>query len=288
MLEQDAKFPNLGAVNAEVRGLMAGAMAKSGRAVDAEFLSPGASGVPSSTWQDPRFLQLMLARTEQAETAFDRYLLASSYTRESLDLELGLYLLLHDQFAAAKPWLASKGVATLELNADPFVTHIKDCFDCDFGSRRRDGKAWTLPALLERLNRLRVRANATGDAAARASLELGTALYNLTLMGNARSLALGTHQTSHDTSAALHWYRRAYTLARDRELKAQAAFLAAKAERGTLIEKQQATRSELAAELPVPVSWFSVVKRFGDTAYHRQVLAECGTYRSWLGKQQGG
>ncbi len=77
-------------------------------------------------------------------------------------------------------------------------------------------------------------------------------------------------------------------LARDRELKAQAAFLAAKAERGTLIEKQQATPARLTADLPVPTSWFPVVKSFADTAYHRQVLTECGTYRSWLGKQQGG
>ena len=204
MLSQDVDFRNFVAVNQQVRGSLAAAMARSGRVIEAEFLQPGASRTPSSSWQDPRFLQLMLARTKQTNSEFDRFLLASAYTRQSLELELALNLLFHDQFAAAKPWLSRQAATTLELNADPFVTHIKDCFDCDFGSRRADGKVWTLPALLERLNRLRVRANQTGDTAARASLELGTALYNLTLMGNARSLARDTRQATHDTSAALH------------------------------------------------------------------------------------
>jgi hypothetical protein len=288
MLTQDARFPNSSPVSSEVRTLVAAALGRKGSVIDAEFLSPGASKLPASGWQKPEFLKLMLARTKQKNTAFDRFVLSGTYTRQGLELEMALYLLLHDQFAAAKPWLARQAAGTLDLNTDPFVTHIKDCFECDSGARRSDGNAWTLPALIEQLNRLAARANKTGDAAARASLELGTALYNLTLMGNARSLAKSTHQATHDTSAALHWYRRAYALARDRELKAKAAFLAAKAERGTLIEKQLATPSRGAEDLPLPMTWFPVVKTFADTAYHREVLAECGTYRTWFRTQPGG
>lgn len=288
MLTQDAQFPNFNPVSSEVRTLLAAALGRRGRVIDAEFLWPGASKLPASAWQKPEFLKLMLARTKQKNTAFDRFVLSGTYTQQGLELEMALYLLLHDQFSAAKPWLAGQAAGTLDLGADPFVTHIKDCFECDFGSRRGDGKAWTLPELIEQLNRLAARANKTGDTAARASLELGTALYNLTLMGNARSLAKYTHQATHDTSAALHWYRRAYALARDRELKAKAAFLAAKAERGTLIEKQLATPNRGDEDLPIPMTWFPVVKAFADTAYHREVLAECGTYRTWFRKQRGG
>jgi hypothetical protein len=288
ILTQDANFPNFSPVDQEVRASMAAAMARSGRTIDAEFLWPGAGRFPASAWQKPEFLKQMLARTKQTESAFDRFVLRSSHTRGGLELEMGIYLLLHDQFAAAEPWLAGQAASTLQLNANPFVTHIEDCVECDAGSGQSDGKAWTLPALIAELNRLRTRASKTGDDAARASLQLGTALYNLTLMGNARSPASGTHQASYDTSAALHWYQRAYTLARDRELKAKAAFLAAKAERGALIAADFANPRGSSGDLPVPTTWFPRVKTFADTAYHREVLAECGTYRAWFKKQQGG
>ena len=287
MLTQDANFPNASPVGGEVRTLMAAAMARTGRAIDAEFLWPGSGRLPASSWQKPEFLKQMLARTKQTGSAFDRFVLGSSYTRENLELELGLNLLLRGEFAAAKPWLTGQAASTLELNADPFVTHVKDCVECDAGSGRSDGNAWTLTALITELSQLRARANKTGDAAAQASLELGTALYNLTLMGNARSPAKDTHQATHDTSAALHWYQRAYALAQDRELKAKAAFLAAKAERGTLIAKTFANPRGRNGNLPIAATWFPRVKTFADTAYHREVLAECGTYRAWLKKQQG-
>lgn len=288
MLEQDANFPNFNPVNQEVRASMATAMSRSGRAIDAEFLWPGAGKFPASSWRRPEFLKQLLARTKQTDSAFDRFVLWSSYTRKDLELELGLNLLLHNQFTAAKPWLAGQAPSTLELHANPFVTHIKDCVECDAGSGQSDGKAWTLPALIAKLNQLRTRANKTGDGAARASLELGTALYNLTLMGNARWPVKDTHQASYDTSAALHWYQRAYSLAQDRELKAKAAFFAAKAERGALVAKQIESPRGWNGDMAIPTTWFPRVKTFADTAYHREVLAECGTYRAWFGKQHGG
>lgn len=284
MLTQDANFPNFNPLNQEVRASMAAAMGRAGRVIDAEFLWPGAGKFPASAWQKPEFLKQMLARTKQTESAFDRFVLQSTHTRGRLELEMGIYLLLHDQFAAAKPWLAGQAASTLELNANPFVTHIKDCVECDAGSSQSDGKAWTLPALIAELNQLRTRANKTGNEAARASLELGTALYNLTLMGNARSPARETHQATYDTSAALRWYQRAYALAQDRELKAKAAFFAAKAERGALIAKDFANPRGGNGDLPIPTTWFPRVKTFADTAYHREVLAECGTYRAWFKK----
>jgi hypothetical protein len=281
MLAQDTKFPNLGVVSSHVRALLAQTVARKGQVIDAEFLSPATSKLPSTSFRDPAFLQRMLARTKQKHTAFDRFVLANSYTREGLELELGIYRLLHNQLAAAEQQLSAQTAGALELNADPFLTHIKDCFECDAGARRSDGKAWTLLDLSKRLNELKARANGNGDPAARAALELGTALYNLTLLGSARSIVRDTHQASYDTSSAGYWYERAYSLAKNRELKAQAAYLSAKAERGTLIAKRSPSASE---ELPLPSIWFPVVKTYADTAYHRQVLAECGTYRAWLAK----
>jgi hypothetical protein len=33
--------------------------------------------------------------------------------------------------------------------------------------------------------------------------------------------------------------------------------------------------------LPIPTTWYPILKRLADTAYHREILRECGHYRRW-------
>jgi hypothetical protein len=33
--------------------------------------------------------------------------------------------------------------------------------------------------------------------------------------------------------------------------------------------------------LPIPKTWFPIVKSFADTKYYKEVLAECGHFRKW-------
>lgn len=272
------EFTRRGSVVAEVRGHLGQNLQRAGRGVDAEFVVPDTYPRP---WQDQAFLRRMLERIDRSKSEYDRFVLEHSYTKTSLEQEIALQQLMAGQFLQAAKFLATRSAGEALLVADPFTTRIKDCFECENG-----GGPWTLRAFAEELRRLQVDAQGVGDEAARSALAIGTALYNLTRHGNNRSLVGETHQETWDASAAERWYRRAYRLAQDRELKAQAAFYAAKAERAVGIAKRIGDAKSL-DPLPTPEQWYPVVRRFEDTEYHRQVLAECGDYRTWLAKVAG-
>jgi hypothetical protein len=84
---------------------------------------------------------------------------------------------------------------------------------------------------------------------------------------------------------AERYYKKVYDAAGSRELKAQAAWLAAKAELGTLIYKEQNAHPNdfVDAGKMIPKTWFSIFKRFSNTKYYKEVLAECGRFRNWVG-----
>jgi hypothetical protein len=66
-------------------------------------------------------------------------------------------------------------------------------------------------------------------------------------------------------------------LTKDRELKAKAAYLAAKAELGGMITAAEAAGKDVDA-LPVPATWCTQLKTLSDTQYYRDVLRECGHF----------
>jgi hypothetical protein len=80
-----------------------------------------------------------------------------------------------------------------------------------------------------------------------------------------------------DTRPAMALFGRVVEASKDRELQARAAYMAAKCELAAKINE----KSGYVESLPVPAQWFGVLSRYADTKYHREVLAECGHYRSW-------
>ncbi|MBL8622130.1 MAG: hypothetical protein JNK64_12530 [Myxococcales bacterium] len=270
-------FGRMSALTLDVRGRLAAAALKAGRPVDAEFLRPD-DPANASKWTDAKFLKQMIARANKNATAFDRFVTGSSYTRAALEQELALRSLLDGKFADAAKAFATKRAASSPLGTDPFVTHIVDCHDCDHATY---GNApWTHETMVARMAALVKIANGKGQPAADAALELGNAFYNMTWYGNARIVLDGTHQTTRDTAQAARWYKRAYEQGKSREFKAKAAFYAAKAELQALITKQYQPYEE-ASVLPVPTTWYPVVKTFADTQYYQEVLRECGAYAAW-------
>jgi hypothetical protein len=287
----DPGYGRTWSVRAEVRRRLAAAYVKAGRAIDAEFLVPSfpeaghGSLDAAGKWADVAFLRELIARAGKTTTAFDRFLLDSSYTRADLERELAMRQLLAGDFAAAQKTYASTAASSSRLGTDPFVTHIVDCHDCDHAAY---GSApWTHASFVARMAELARQAGGKGDAAAQAALALGTGLYNLTWYGNARVILDGTRQATADTRPAERWYRKAFELAVSRELKARAAFYAAKAELHGLLTAAKVDPYEGLEALPVPTTWYPIVKTFADTAYHREILAECGTYRRWAGARPG-
>ena len=270
-------FPRLTALTSDVRGRLADAALRDKRPVDAEFLRPDGNGA-ASRWNDAAFLKQMIARAGKNATAFDRFVLTGTHARAALERELALRNLLDGKFADAATAFAKGRAASSPLGTDPFVSHIVDCHDCDHATY---GSApWTHASMVARMAVLVKKANGRGQPAAEAALELGHAFYNMTWYGNARVVLDGTHQQTRDTAPALRWYKRAFDQARDREFKAKAAFYAAKAELQQLITKQYQPYEE-ATTLPVPTTWYPVVKTFADTHYYQDILNECGAYAAW-------
>lgn len=270
-------FGRMSALTLEVRGRLADAALKAGRPVDAEFLRPDGPAT-AARWTDAKFLKQMIARANKNATAYDRFVTGGSYTRAALEQELALRNLLDGKFADAAKAFATRRAASSALGTDPFVTHIVDCHDCDHATYA--SAPWTHATMVARMAALVKIANGKGQPAAEAALELGNAFYNMTWYGNARVVLDGTHQTTRDTAQAARWYKRAYEQGKRREFKAKAAFYAAKAELQALITKQYQPYEE-ATVLPVPTTWYPVVKTFADTQYYQEVLRECGAYAAW-------
>jgi tetratricopeptide (TPR) repeat protein len=292
MNDIDPTFARRNRVRNEVRGKLAEAYASAGRLVEAELLQPGRLEANPSTaakWHDLAYLKALIARSKLAASPFDRFLLQDSYSRAQLELELALYYLTSGSFAEASKVFAGGIATSTRLGTDPFVARILDCHDCDH--ERYAESPWTHATFAARLVELERVANGQGEPAAAAALAIGNALYNISWYGNARVVAQGTHQAVTAPRAAERWYKRAYERSRHRELRAKAAFMAAKAELGALLAAAEESSGASAetdpsglSPLPVPRTWFPVIETLADTRYYREVLAECSHFRSWTGR----
>jgi len=287
MAEIDPTFGRLPPVRGEVRSALAAAYAKAGKLAIAELLRPGAATDPSlarpgkPAWQDPAFIKDMIAQAGRSSNAFERFVLAGSYQRPALEQELALRYLVDGDFASAAQTFQTTKATSVKLGTDPFVIHIVDCHDCDHAAYA--GAPWTHASFAARLAELERTARGNGEPAAAAALAIGNALYNITYYGNARVVLADTHHATSDTRDAERWYKRAYDLSKDRELKTRAAYLASKAELGRLLDASGDMPWNPPAKLPIPRTWFPVVRKLSDTRYYREVLRECGHFRDWVG-----
>ena len=287
----DPKFSRVTSVRGEVRGKLAKAYVSAGKLVDAEFLTPGsadatddderarntgnriAKGKPN--WQQRTFLDAMIARAAKKTTPFEKFVVDGSFKPEDLQFELGLRYLLDGDFVAAQKLLRP---TAKKWGTDPFVIHIRDCHDCDH--EKYEKAKWDHANVVDRLIELDAKVKTGGEPGAEAALQIGNVLYNLTYWGNARQATAETHQRTEDASLAMKYYKKAHDLSKNRELKVKAAFLAAKAELGTLLGADS-TGAAPAAGLPLPRTWFPVVKQYANTRYYKEILKECGHFASW-------
>ena len=290
MLSIDKKFDRTRTVETQVRHNLSAVYAKAGRLVDAEFLEPAGQSVfddsprgfvPATEWLKASFINDMIARMGRNSSEFDRFVLDSPITKNQLVHELALRTLLDGNFAVAGQTLQSIPGGGELLHTDPFQMRNLDCHDCDH--EKYEHAKWTHASFIAHLVELERAANGTGEAAAVASLSLGNALYNITEFGNARIVLAGTHQAGSDTRAAERWYKRAFDLTKDRELKAKAAFFAAKCELGAMIEKARQNPDQKfgSFDVPTPVKWFAVEKTFKDTRYYKEILHECSNFNAY-------
>ncbi|MBN1605091.1 MAG: hypothetical protein JW940_00580, partial [Polyangiaceae bacterium] len=288
--ESHPVFGRLDSLRGWLRAELARAYRRAGRLVEAELLAPGSTDArPAATrfsmdrptrpkrWDDPDFLRAAIARASRPVSAFDRWLYSTwgDHVKSDLQQKLGLVYLERGQYAASVRVFRTTDAVAADLGTDPFVVRIRDCHDCDHAAYAAG--SWTLASFAARLAQLESKARGSGERAAEASLLLGHALYNLSWYGNARELFNEYYDHRFDVTRAERWYQRAFDLTRQPELKSRAAYGAAKAELGALIERNKNNTDVL----PVPTRWFTALSSLGDTAYHKEVLAECSHYRRW-------
>jgi tetratricopeptide (TPR) repeat protein len=273
---------------AEVRERLAKLYLAANRPLDAELLRPGIIDetdrsadppVAKRRWVTAGFIKQLIAHVDHPVTEFDSFVaIQSSLSSQTLRYELALRDTLDGEFAAASQLFTTAKLSSTRLSVDPFVTHIKDCRVCD---EKKYAKApWTHASVIARLAQLAPVAAGTGESAVDAAIQIGNALFNFTEWGNARDVLRATHQDSSDTAPALRWYQRAYDLTKNKERKAMAAYLAAKAERGSV--SSLPSIDDANGELPVPHVWFGKLKTLSDTRYYKDVVRECGTFQRWL------
>ncbi len=290
----DPAFSRMSSLSNEVRTRLAIAYAAANRMVDAEFLAaavtdtlddgnPGLRDKIKARWQTAPFLKEMIARTDKRTTEFDRFVLENSHVKEALQQELAVRATLDGDFAGALKIFDTTTAKSDLLRTDPFVIHVVDCHDCDHEKLGEKAK-WTHKNLVARLAELELTAKGGGEAGAQAALAIGNALYNITHHGNARTFTEGTHQSTSDARLAERYYKKVYDSSGNRELKAKAAWLAAKAELGTMIYRAETANPDdgVDAARMVPKTWFPVFAKFANTKYYKEVLRDCGRFSSWV------
>ncbi len=287
MLALTKDYPRYSAVRILVRRSLARAYGDAKQRVEAELLLPDSIDpfdvMPRSFGPTPWSSQLvkdLQAKRAKPTTEWEKFLADGGYTTEDLQRELALAYVTEGDYAAAAKATSWPGAKT-KLGTDPFAIRINDCHDCD---HQKYAKAkWTARTTIERMRDLATKAKGTGEPAAAAAVELGNALYNLTWYGNARALLADTHQQTRLPTAALAMYKRAFDLSSKQELKAKAAFLAAKAEIALALEaaNQPGTDYENYVSIAPAKTWYPIFQRYAKTKYHKEVLKECGWYAAW-------
>lgn len=234
--------------------------------------------------------QLIQFRKEQ-RSSFDRYISTHwGYSDDDLSELKGLTLFYNGDFKAAAEVIPE----TVQLLADPLLMHINDCHDCDHVAPHEI--SYTKKSLIKKVVELEAASKGKSEAAAKAALELGHALYNVTYYGNSRQM----YQTAHgnfesynadwplirDVTRADAAYKSALALSNDSEFKAKATFMMAKTAQAAFVNaRKEVYGGDLQPSDFTPGEFAELQKSFSKTKYYQEVLAECGFFKTFARKK---
>jgi len=189
--------------------------------------------------------------------------------------------------------------ATTILPGNPFNARIIDCHDCDHQAAQKI--KYSKLALIQKLKALKDKIAAGTDIYTNAVL-MGNAEYNITWFGNARafyetkvlspesSLANGIDSAFRtplmDMSTAIKYYNLALNAARTDEQRAKCQYLLAKCQRNDWYARTIFSKDdyEYSYNGPMFQPWdgFRALKQYSNTQYYKEVLKECGYFRSYI------
>lgn len=282
-------YAALAPVREKIHTQLAEAYLKAGKLTDAELLKPGIVDSPSAAaktwtgnkWADAQFIKDMLARIRRNTTDFDHFVIgSSSLTQDSVERDLAMNYLVNASFADAVTVLKNNPKLTVKLGSDPFAIRIRDCAPheekCDLKFKDTSWTTQTLTTHLADLQKTAAAGKSKDDVAAQAAIDIGIALYNASSWGTSGLVLEGTHQEVEFRDIE-KWFKRGFDLAKSNEVKAHAAYYAAKAEYVVNLHDRVAYDSDV-----TPITWFAQLKKLDDTKYYKEVLKECTTFGRYV------
>jgi len=189
---------------------------------------------------------------------------------------------------------------TAELPGNPFNGKIKDCNDCDHAAKQ--SVKYSQLNFLQKIKEMKAKIAAGEDVYSNALL-VGNAFYNASYFGNARAFYYNNiineygNGISDEHSKMLYgmqnvqkYYNIAKKAAADNEQKAKMAYMLAKTQRNDFYYNKYFSTTTYWGypDGPVIQKWQGFVDlktSYSDTKYYRDVIAECGYFRKYLGLQ---
>lgn len=186
-----------------------------------------------------------------------------------------------------------------QLLGNPFNGNIQDCHDCDHAATQK--VKYSKISFLQKLKEMKANVQKNNDVYNNALL-LGNAFYNMTHYGNARFFYEGAVMGSGhsvpdaipnsfrnmlvDCSVAKGYYKKALAAATTDEQKAKVTYLLLKIERNEYYNKWFSTADYNSWDYAdVPPTNFSVLYPYQNTKYYKEIIAECGYFKSYLIKK---
>ncbi len=189
---------------------------------------------------------------------------------------------------------------TTILPGNPFNARIVDCHDCDHIAPQKI--SYSKLSFLQTLKKLQDKIAAGQDVFTNAIL-MGNAQYNITHFGNARAFyeckVIGSDMaepSSIDTTfrtrllnmnTAVKYYTMALGAAKTDEQRAKCQYLLAKCQRNAWYAKNVFSKEDYRDyEGPAFMAWdgFQALKQYSGTNYYKEVLHECGYFRTYVQK----
>jgi hypothetical protein len=203
----------------------------------------------------------------------------------------------NDNLKEAIAKLESTG-QTATLPGNPFNGRLQDCHDCDHAAPQKI--KYSKVELLRKMKELENNIKANKDVH-RNALLLGNAFYNITHYGNARAFyecdVIGRYYYAPyeiysevrsyllNMDLATKYYSMALNAAQNDEQKARAHFMLAKCERNQWYNETKYNEDNNAQIDFKAWNGFKTLKQqYANTQYYKEVIKECGYFRTYINK----
>lgn len=257
----------------------------------------------SSFYLSDKNVEAMKSFLDQPRKTAYEQLCKDLYTMQKTDLleYQAIRLALDDKLTDAITVLETVGDGG-QLPGNPFNGRILDCHDCDHAAPQKI--KYTKLSLLKKMKEMQDKI-AVGEDVYNNALLLAHAHYNITHFGNARffyeSKVLGSGHYSPfgidssyrnyltDMKTANKYYALALKSAETDEQKARCQYMLAKCERNkwyneTFFNNSANEYGENNKGDFKAWNGFQALKQYSNTQYYKEVVRECGYFRSYLSK----